>query len=99
MLSSYFVAILVTISQQSVVQMQQHYLSSKSKSFGLESGYFDIFLNTPPTPPSLLFFTVFLKENNKMSKYCSMIHKSGICFCFQDFMDKLNFCRIYIDEI
>ena len=44
MLSSYFVAILVTISQQSVVQMQQHYLSSKSKSFGLESGYFNIFV-------------------------------------------------------
>ena len=59
MLSSYFVAILVTISQQSVVQMQQHYLSSKSKSFGLESGYFDIFFKPPfPRPAcySLLSF-------------------------------------------
>ena len=57
MLSSYFVAILVTISQQSVVQMQQHYLSSKSKSFGLESGYFEFFLNPPPTPaqPVILY--------------------------------------------
>jgi len=76
MLSSYFVAILVTISQQSVVQkQQQHYLSSKPKSFCLlESG--DIFFKNP----TLLFFTVFLKENNKMSKYCSMIKKSGFVF-------------------
>ena len=79
MLSSYFVAILVTISQQSVVQkQQQHYLSSKPKSFCLlESGDFNIFFLKNPT---LLFFTVFLKENNKMSKYCSMIKKSGFVF-------------------
>ena len=55
MLSSYFVAILVTISQQSVAQKQQHYLSSKSKSFCLESGYFNIFVKPPYPQPVILY--------------------------------------------